>query len=649
MFTENKLSITGRIFLLFSIAFMSIIFIWIISFRFIENSFRENVGDNNSTLSRRIIEEIDIIIEEQIKDLELLSYLPDISKLLERSNAEFEALGTEQEIEAFIQVQDNDWQNNLELQNTILSEELSQFLMNTYQRRFFLRFGYHAFSEIFLTNRFGALVASTNRTSDYNQADEQWWQLAKESNFFLQDAKIDSSSQTFGLDMALAIKNDSQEVIGIMKGVIDISQLIGRARINFRQEIDTTITILNKHNQVIYSTKGYRILEESNLPNIFFEEPKEEVFFDDENNLVYSHAHSLGFGSYGGFDWVLVVSKSLSNALSRFIDVTSAVILWFVAVVLLGSFLLFLVTRSINKPIKNFISIAESINTFDSEIDFGSASVPELQKLSSVFNKMTARLRSSFEDLEEKNIKVAKLAIDLKTSNDDLEQFAYIASHDLQEPLRKIRAFGDLLVEEEKDNISPDGKRYIEIMQSSAARMGDLIISLLNYSRVNTRMKELSSVSLKQVLETVIQDLELVIRESGTEIEHECGDIQVNGVFNQLAQVFQNLISNSIKFQAPDKKPKIIISCIPNSQADRKVISVKDNGIGIDEEHFKEIFRPFRKLHARTEYKGSGIGLSICKKIMTRIGGDIAVKSKKSEGAEFLLTFPLAKGVPSET
>jgi signal transduction histidine kinase len=121
------------------------------------------------------------------------------------------------------------------------------------------------------------------------------------------------------------------------------------------------------------------------------------------------------------------------------------------------------------------------------------------------------------------------------------------------------------------------------------------------------------------------------------------------GVFNQLAQVFQNLISNSIKFQAPDKKPKIIISCIPNSQADRKVISVKDNGIGIDEEHFKEIFRPFRKLHARTEYKGSGIGLSICKKIMTRIGGDIAVKSKKSEGAEFLLTFPLAKGVPSET
>jgi signal transduction histidine kinase len=236
--------------------------------------------------------------------------------------------------------------------------------------------------------------------------------------------------------------------------------------------------------------------------------------------------------------------------------------------------------------------------------------------------------------------KLRNYASRLEQSNQELQDFAYVASHDLQEPLRKIRTFGDRLQAKYAGLIGDKGQDYIERMQAAAARMQTLIEDLLTFSRVTTKAKPFVEIDLNEIVANVTSDLETMIEEVGgaVKIDH-LPTIESDPL--QIRQLFQNLISNGLKFHHRDRKPIVQItgSMIDNGTKCRLVVS--DNGIGFNEKYLDRIFVVFQRLHGNSEYKGTGVGLAICRKIAERHGGSITATSTEGEGSDFIITLPV--------
>lgn len=251
------------------------------------------------------------------------------------------------------------------------------------------------------------------------------------------------------------------------------------------------------------------------------------------------------------------------------------------------------------------------------------------------------------EQVKARTKEITLYAEELSRSNRELEDFAFVASHDLQEPLRKIRAFGERLITNYSQNIDTTGQDYLNRMGSAAERMSNLISDLLEYSRINTRGKEFIVVSLSRVVNDVISDLEIAIEESAAKINIQPLP-EINGDISQLNQLFLNLLSNAIKFRKENTAPIININYKETQEFDEilkkvtlwHVIQVKDNGIGFEQAFEDKVFVPFQRLHSRSQYKGTGIGLAVCRRIVERHGGYISVKSEKDNGCEFTIKIP---------
>ncbi len=252
------------------------------------------------------------------------------------------------------------------------------------------------------------------------------------------------------------------------------------------------------------------------------------------------------------------------------------------------------------------------------------------------------RLAKEVEGRKQAQERLTAREAELERSNEELQNFAYISSHDLQEPLRKVQAFGDRLKSKYSDVLDDRGKDYLSRMQNASSRMASLINSLLDFSRVSSKGGELVSTNLNQVLNEVLLDLEIAIKEREALVEvAELPVIDADPL--QMRQLFQNLISNALKYQDEGNKPHINVNGeIFEDELDTHgvctsicCIEVKDNGIGFDQKYSEQIFEVFQRLHGREEHSGTGIGLSICRKIAERHGGSLTAVSKPGEGATF--------------
>ncbi|WP_234733894.1 ATP-binding protein [Tellurirhabdus bombi] len=258
--------------------------------------------------------------------------------------------------------------------------------------------------------------------------------------------------------------------------------------------------------------------------------------------------------------------------------------------------------------------------------------------------KLDIRVQERTQELEDANT-------DLRRSNENLQQFAYIASHDLQEPLRKIQSFGDLLKRHYADQLG-EGAEHLERMQTAASRMSTLIRDLLLFSRIATRQDVRTTVPLIHIINTVLLDLELTIQETGAIIEIDPLPT-VLGDRSQLGQLFQNLLSNSLKFRQSNLTPRIQIrweilaasDLPPTVKPTRQAgtyhrLEVIDNGIGFEEQYADRIFQVFQRLHGKSQYAGTGIGLAICNKVVANHGGAITARSQPGQGATFSVYLP---------
>lgn len=260
------------------------------------------------------------------------------------------------------------------------------------------------------------------------------------------------------------------------------------------------------------------------------------------------------------------------------------------------------------------------------------------------YHRKRATLGSLVDVTERKRVeeRLKQLTAEMQRSNTELEQFAYVISHDLQEPLRMVSSYTQLLAKRYDGRLDSDADEFISYAVDGAKRMQTLLHDLLEYSRVGTRGKPFSLVNCEHVVEQAMANLKIAIEESGATVTYDVLPT-VTGDEGQLIQLFQNLIANAIKFRR-DEPPQVRIwARRMNSMV---TFSVEDNGIGVDPQHSQSIFEIFRRLHTREEYAGTGMGLAICKKIVERHGGQISVQSRPGQGSTFHFSVDMSGGEP---
>ena len=306
-------------------------------------------------------------------------------------------------------------------------------------------------------------------------------------------------------------------------------------------------------------------------------------------------------------------------------------LLWLVLVGVVGLGAAWLMgSRLLVRPITDLVEAAEAIGRGESSTRLSdTARVTELARLGRAFNAMA-------DDLEERERGLVQLTSDLRNSNRDLEQFAYVASHDLQEPLRKITSFADLLTKRYGSQFDETGQRYINYMVDGAKRMSQLISHLLAYSRLGTHGKAFAPMPVGDALDIALDNLQLSLEQTGA-VVHRAELPTVVADLAQIGQLFQNLVGNALKYRGPDS-PEITVSAKRLESAWE--IAVADNGLGIAAQHHERIFRMFQRLHTAKDYPGAGIGLSFCKRIVERHGGHIRVESEAGQGSTFFFTLP---------
>ncbi|MHC3814098.1 CHASE3 domain-containing protein [Streptomyces sp. NBC_00341] len=271
----------------------------------------------------------------------------------------------------------------------------------------------------------------------------------------------------------------------------------------------------------------------------------------------------------------------------------------------------------------------------------------DVRAVAAAVEDMRCRLVEELDAAKEREELLAQQTEELRRSNSELEQFAYVASHDLQEPLRKVASFCQLLEKRYGTELDARGKQYIDFAVDGAKRMQVLINDLLTFSRVGRVHDSWSAVDLDRSLDRALANLTLVIEESGTTVVREDALPEVNGDGTTLAMIWQNLIGNAVKFRRPDEPCVITVGCV--REDDVWHFTVTDNGIGIAPEFAEKVFVIFQRLHARDEYDGTGIGLALCRKIIEFHGGRIWIDPEPRRGTRIHFSLPAEDdGSPAE-
>jgi len=350
----------------------------------------------------------------------------------------------------------------------------------------------------------------------------------------------------------------------------------------------------------------------------------------------------------GGQELVVVAEQPVSSALELAVNNLIVMAIVICTALAFSVILALFTTRRIVRPIEALAISAQAISGGDFSQQVEVSSRDEVGQLASAFNQMVADLRmttTSIDNLNEEITKrkqvdedLQKTMAELERSNAELERFAYIASHDLQEPLRMVTSFTQLLEKRYKDRLDADANDFIGYAVDGAKRMQQLINDLLTYSRVGTRGKPLEPTDCMTVFATAVANLDVAIRESGAEVTSDRLP-SVTADEGQLVQLFQNLIGNAVKFHG-EEPPRVHVSA--EQSGDEWVFSVRDNGIGIDSQYLEQAFKVFQHVHGG-KYRGTGIGLSIAKRIVERHGGRIWLESQPGKGTIVHFTIP-AKG-----
>jgi signal transduction histidine kinase len=375
-------------------------------------------------------------------------------------------------------------------------------------------------------------------------------------------------------------------------------------------------------------TKRKRLIEEN--------KPQAEIdlSLDSEKRLSTQALMRSQRMASEAFEFSVLMQQRIAQVQQRTNSIALVSIIGFVV---LSFCISFLTTRAIIEPLNELVRSAEIIGKGNLKHRVDSKTRNEIGELALAFNQMTERRQQAEEKLKEYSEQLEETVEDLERSNIELEQFAYVASHDLQEPLRMVSSYMQLLEKRYRGRLDDDADEFIAFAVDGAKRLQTLIKDLLAFSRVKSRGRSFDSTDSQWIIERVLTNLGELIKENNATVTHDrLPTVMADDV--QLEQVFQNLLGNAIKFHS-EVPPEIHIGA-ERMDGEWK-FSVRDNGIGIEPEYREKIFVIFKRLHGGEEYPGTGIGLAISKRIIERHGGRIWVETTPGGGSTFFFTLPV--------
>lgn len=509
---------------------------------------------------------------------------------------------------------------------------------------------------------FARAVPDAEPAEAVDYSGRPWFREARDSlRFVLGDYQVDVSSRRATLDLAQPVRDsNSGQVLAVIAVTLDLGWVAGMAgRLDLAD--GSTLTVVDRNGRILarYSVpesqhnyvgvqvekrvRGSRVRHSADL--------KWEGPGLDGISRLYTATPLSRTGGLADAYVILGVPVEVAYAPANRMLVQNLLFLGLVAVLALGAAWtggdLFIL-----RHMRALVAAARRMSTGDLAARSGVAHGPgEVGELAKSFDDMAAALEARVRELqlteteltalnEELEHRVLDRTAELKRSNEDLEQFAYVASHDLQEPLRMIHNYLQLLRQRYRDKLDVSGNEFIGFALDGAKRMHELIQDLLTYSRVGTHGADFAPTECAVALERALANLSLAIEESGARITHDALPV-VHGDLVQLTQLFQNLIGNAIKFRG-DRLPEIHVGA--TSRGGEWELTIQDNGIGIAPQDFQRIFVVFQRLHSREKYPGTGIGLAVCKKIVERHGGRIWVNSKLGKGTTFHIALPAPAG-----
>lgn len=511
----------------------------------------------------------------------------------------------------------------------------------------------------------GRIIASSEAGRINTDRSKEWYFLNGQKRIYMEGLHREDGRE-FGLDIAAPIhrRGRPSEVTGVIVNHYDMSSVnemmrgdlvrgLG-AKTQFREIAQTGKTYLVNGDRFIIggSSLGRSIAFQLKADTLPVRKCLEEGGELTGSWLDYRGVPVIGSSmciAVDGLKWTLIIEQDKDEAfavisgLGRFSMFSVAIVVFLISIIALST------AKMISDPISALHRGTEIIGHGNWDHKVGTGKRDEIGQLSRAFDQMVVNLKVIIASRDELNReierrKAAEEEITRKTeqlarSNAELEQFAYVASHDLQEPLRMVTSYVQLLAKRYQGRLDADADAFIGFAVDGAKRMQNFISDLLAFSRVGSRAKEFALTDCEKVLDTALQNLQAAIVENHAEITRDSlPKVMADDI--QIVSVFQNLIANAIKFRKKDVVPRVHISC--RSEGKVSVFSVSDNGIGIAPEHYEKIFQIFQRLYPRDEYPGSGIGLSVCKKIVERHDGRIWVESQAGQGSTFYFTLPLA-------
>jgi signal transduction histidine kinase len=482
-----------------------------------------------------------------------------------------------------------------------------------------------------------------------NLAYQNWYQeLMSGGKTVISDLLISNATQRPTVTIATPVRNSAGQVIGIWAGALKLEAFSQMAR----SELEAGT--LQRYGYITDS-RGLIIAHQAN-PKYVQEQtdfssapPVRAALAGQDGTMQYicpMHAQEE-LGAYTplpGTGWAVVylVPAQIAFApLTRLVYTTLFItIVIAIIVIIIG----LAIVRQITKPLGQLTAAAVKIGTGDLSQRVKVTTGDELGQLGTEFNQMAvslsekeAQLRDYAAQLE---YKVEERTVELTRSNADLAQFAYVASHDLQEPLRMVSSYLQLIEQRYKDKLDAAGTEFMNYAVDGATRMQTMINDLLTFSRVGTRGKPFEPTDCEVILDQTLANLQMAIEESQAIITHDPLPTVMSDD-TQMVLLFQNLIGNAIKFRTQEQM-RVHISA--EAKGREWVFSVRDNGIGIDPQYFERLFVIFQRLHSKEEYPGTGIGLAVCKRVVERHGGRIWVESQPGQGSTFYFTIPIKGG-----
>jgi signal transduction histidine kinase len=629
-----------------------------ISFNTSQKALQESIGESSVSLAVGTLSNIDRTIYNRIEEFQIYSGNLEVQKAVKESNEEFEKLG---DIQYFIEQKDKEWTAlpaetitdfMWELANNEPAKELKRRL-KFYEEKY----GYRVFGEVFVTNKYGTNIAQTGKTTDYNQADELWWQIAKKDGFYVADVRYDASSDVYSTDLGIRIDDENGNFAGVIKAVLNIEGVIDimkKAKETSPYET-TELKLFDIKGKLIFDTEGSRKSFKDILDERIYGHITEKMGHilkagePGEGGELFAYAYSKGYREYRPLGWILAVEYETKEIFAPVAELKNIMLIAPVTLTVVAVLIGMFVSRTISSPVRKLRDAVVEVSKgkFDATIEIKSED--EIGELANSFNRMTWHLKKMVDNLNgevterkkaeeslEKLNKDLELTVKkLSWSNRELQEFAYVAAHDLKAPLRAIGTLAEWLSTDYSDKFDEEGKEKVELLVGRAERIDKLIDSILQYSEIGDIGQEKQVVDLNLLLSEVIHKIGPPDNIEIT-IENELPSIMCNK--KRIVQVFHNLLSNAVKYM--DKpKGQIRIGC--SEDDDFWTFSVSDNGPGIKQKYFEKIFKIFQTLATRDEVEAVGIGLPMTRKIVELYGGRIWVQSEPGQGSTFYFTLPM--------